>query len=110
MIKADGSEYLLLENRRKTGFDTGLLAEGLLIWRVTDDRPLLEESHGVAGAPGPRVLLDAVPFPSAANNAFTPSTTPSSRSPRGGGRPVYITEIRRLGDGRIGFQIGYEFF
>jgi hypothetical protein len=36
-------------------------------------------------------------------------TTPSNRSPRGGGRSVYITEIRRLADGRIAFQIGYEF-
>ena len=109
MIKGDGSEYLLLENRHKSGFDSGLAAEGLLIWRVTDDRPLLEESHGVAGAQGPRVLLDAVPFPSPANNSFTPFTTPSSRSPRGGGRSVFITEIRRLSDGRIGFEIGYEF-
>ena len=87
----------------------GLPRKGSLSGAVTDDRPLLEESHGVAGAQGPRVLLDAVPFPSPANNSFTPFTTPSSRSPRGGGRSVFITEIRRLADGRIGFEIGYEF-
>lgn len=108
-IKSDGSEYLLLENRAKRGFDADLPAEGLLIWRVVDDRPILEESHGVEGSAGPRVFLSMVPYPSQANNAFTPHTTPSSRSPRGGGRSVYLTEIRRLADGRIAFHIGYEF-
>ena len=48
-LKPDGSEYLLLENRRKKGFDQSLPAEGLLIWRVVGNRPILEESHGVAG-------------------------------------------------------------
>jgi hypothetical protein len=50
-----------------------------------------------------------VPYPSRANNAFTPYTTPSSRSLLGGGTPVHITNIRELADGRITFQIGYEF-
>ena len=48
-------EYFLLENRRKTGFDHGLPAEELLIWRVVNDRPILEESHGVEGPTGPTV-------------------------------------------------------
>jgi M6 family metalloprotease-like protein len=108
-IKADGSEYLLLENRKKKGFDASLPAEGLLIWRVVANRPILEESHGVEGPRGPGVFLSAVPFPSAANDSFTPFTTPSSRSQLGGGLPVYITNIRRLDDGRITFQIGYEY-
>jgi M6 family metalloprotease-like protein len=109
LIKADGSEYLLLENRRKKGFDQGLPAEGLLIWRVVQNRPILEESHGVEGPAGPRVFLNAVPYPSTANNAFTPYTTPSSRSQLGGGLPVHITNIRRLADGRITFYVGYEY-
>jgi hypothetical protein len=50
-----------------------------------------------------------VPYPSGANNSFTPYTTPSSRSLLGGGSPVHITNIRRVGDGRIAFQVGYEF-
>ncbi len=109
LVKPDGSEYFLLENRRKKGFDAGLPAEGLLIWRVINGRPVLEESHGVEGAAGPKTFLDMVPFPSPANNAFTPLTTPSSRSPHGGGLPVSITEIRRLSDGRITFHVGYDY-
>jgi M6 family metalloprotease-like protein len=109
LVRLDGSEYFLLENRRKKGFDADLPAEGLLIWRVVHDRPVLEESHGVEGPTGPTVHLSAVPYPSASNNAFTPETTPSSRSPVGGGLPVHITEIHRLPDGRITFHVGYEY-
>jgi membrane-associated protease RseP (regulator of RpoE activity) len=58
---------------------------------------------------GPGVFLTAVPYPSAANTAFTPDTTPSSRSLLGGGLPVHITNIRRLPDGRITFHIGYPY-
>ncbi len=109
LVRPDGSEYFLLENRGKKGFDADLLGEGLLIWRVVHDRPILEESHGVEGPTGPTVYLSSVPYPSPSNNAFTPETTPSSRSPMGGGLPVHLTEIRRLPDGRITFHIGYEY-
>jgi M6 family metalloprotease-like protein len=109
MVRADGSEYFLLENRAKTGFDAALPAGGLLVWRVVNNRPILEESHGVEGSTGPRVLLGSVPFPSAANTAFTPYTTPSSKSQLGGGLPVYVTNIRKLPDGRITFHLGYEY-
>jgi len=109
LVRRDGSEYFLLENRRKKGFDASLPAEGLLIWRVVANRPILEESHGVEGPSGPRVFQSSVPYPSAANDAFTPYTMPSSRSQLGGGLPVYITNIKRLPDGRITFHIGYEY-
>jgi M6 family metalloprotease-like protein len=109
LVRPDGSEYLLLENRRKTGFDQSLPAEGLLVWRVVVNRPMLEESHGVEGPAGPRVFATSVPYPSNANTALTPYTTPSSRSQLGGGLPVFITNIRRLPDGRIAFYVGYEF-
>ena len=109
LVKQDGSEYFLLENRRKTGFDKSVPAEGLLIWRVIGNRPTLEESHGVAGPFGPRTYLSSVPYPSKSNNSFTPFTTPSSRSQLGGGLPVFITNIRKLADGRVAFEIGYEF-
>jgi M6 family metalloprotease-like protein len=109
LVRPDGTEYFLLENRKKKGFDSDLPGEGLLIWRVVNDRPVLEESHGVEGPTGPTVHLALVPYPSAANNSFTPDTTPSSRSPLGGGLPVHITEIKRLPDGRITFQVGYEY-
>jgi M6 family metalloprotease-like protein len=110
LARPDGSEYFLLENRKKKGFDTSLPAEGLLIWRVVQNKPILEESHGVEGPNGPRVFLNQVPFPSPANTAFTPYTTPSSRAQLGAGLPVHITNIRRLPDGRITFYIGYEFY
>jgi hypothetical protein len=109
LVRRDGSEYLLLENRKKKGFDTSLPAEGLLIWRVVGNRPILEESHGVEGPRGPGSFPQSVPYPTNANDSFTPFTTPSSRSQLGGGLPVYITNINRLADGRISFHIGYEY-
>lgn len=108
-LRADGSEYLLLENRRQLGFDKSLPAQGLLIWRVVNNKPVLEESHGIEGPAGPGSNRDAVPYPSRSNNAFTPFTMPSSRAQLGGGLPVHITNIRELSDGRITFYVGYEF-
>ncbi|MBI5708020.1 MAG: M6 family metalloprotease domain-containing protein [Armatimonadetes bacterium] len=109
LVRPDGSEYLLLENRRKAGFDGALPAEGLLIWHIVGSRPILEESHGVDGPSGPRSFVSMVPYPSEANTAYTPFTKPSSKSQLGGGLPVYITNIRQLPDGRVTFYIGYEF-
>jgi M6 family metalloprotease-like protein len=73
LVRPDGSEYFLLENRRKTGFDQNLPGEGLLIWRVVHDRPILEESHGVEGPTGPTVHLDSVTYPSPSNTAGSAS-------------------------------------
>ncbi|MBI3858564.1 MAG: M6 family metalloprotease domain-containing protein [Planctomycetes bacterium] len=109
LVRPDGSEYFLLENRRKQGFDQDLPSEGLLIWRVVRNRPMLEEAHGVDGPAGPNVYLREVPYPSKANDAFTPFTTPSSRSQLCGGLPVHLSTIRRLPDGRISFALGYEY-
>jgi M6 family metalloprotease-like protein len=109
LLRPDGSEYLLLENRVKKGFDRDLPAEGLLIWRVVDGKPVLEESHGITTSDGPSRYLGSVPYPSPSNSAFTPYTTPSSKPAKVGGLPVHITNIRRLPDGRIIFQIGYEY-
>lgn len=115
MLRPDGSEYYLLENRRRIGWDSQLPAEGLLVWRVFagirgQQQPVyLEESHGIEGARGPSSFPTSVPFPSDSNNSFTPYTTPSSKSQLGGGLPVWITSIRKLPDGRITFQIGYEY-
>jgi M6 family metalloprotease-like protein len=110
LVRKDGSEYFLLENRLARSFDKDLPNDGLLIWRVVDGRPLLEESHGIAGPEGPNRFLPVVPFPSPSNNAFTPFTTPSSRSQKGGGTPVHITNIRKLPDGRIAFDLGIEYY
>jgi M6 family metalloprotease-like protein len=109
LLRPDGAEYLLLENRRRTNFDASLPAEGLLIWHIVGRRPILEESHGVDGPIGPRVFLGSVPYPSRANDAFTPYTTPASRPQLGGGSPVYLTNIRQLPDGRVSFHLGYAY-
>jgi M6 family metalloprotease-like protein len=110
LIRQDGSEYFLLENRHKTGFDTDLPGDGLLIWRVVGGRPFLQPSHGIQGPAGPRSFLWEVPFPSVSNNSFTPFTTPSSRSLLGGGLPVFISQIERHADGKITFAVGYQYF
>jgi hypothetical protein len=81
----------------------------LLIWRVVANRPILEESHGIEGPAGPRVFLNSVPWPTRYNESFTPYTTPSSRSQMGGGSAVFVTNIRQLTDGRVTFEIGYEY-
>ncbi len=109
LLKPDGSEYLLLENRRQFGFDASLPSQGLLIWRVSGNRPVLQESHGVAGPAGPGSFRDFVPYPSKANDAYTPRTTPSSQPVNDDSWPVHITNIRELEDGRISFYIGYKF-
>lgn len=109
LVRPDASEYLLLENRVKKGYDRDLPGEGLLIWRILDGKPILEESHGIAGPDGPQRFLGSVPYPSRSNTAFTPYTQPSSKPNKNGGVPVHITNIQRLPDGRIAFQIGYEF-
>ena len=109
LLRPDGSEYFLLENRVAKGFDSDLPGQGLLIWRVSGGRPTLEESHGVAGPRGPTVQLPLVPYPSKVNNAFTPDTTPSSRSANGGGLPVHVTTVRRLRDGRVTLYVGFEY-
>jgi len=109
LAQADGSEHFLLENRLLKGFDKSLPADGLLIWRVIGNRPILEESHGVSGPQGPRLFSGLVPFPSDANRAFTPFTIPSSRSQLPSGLPVFITNIQKRPDGKITFHVGYEY-
>ena len=109
-LRPDGTEYFLLENRIRKGFDQNLPGEGLLIWRVVDGKPNLEESHGIEGPAGPRRFPESVPYPSKSNRDFTPMTTPSSNPVKQGGWPLHITNIQRLPEGRVAFQIGYEFY
>src|SRR4029077_11019553 len=74
LVRPNGSEYYLVENRRKKGFDAELPGEGLLIWRVVNDRPIICESHGIDSPKAPEMNTKAVPFPSDFNRAFTPDT------------------------------------
>ena len=109
-LNREGTEYFLLENRQRVGFDKELPGVGLLIWRVVDGRIRLEESHGLSSDKGPGLFKDQIPFPSKYNKNFTPHTTPSSSPVKQGGWPLHITQIERLPDGRILLQIGYEYY
>ncbi|MDG9711822.1 M6 family metalloprotease domain-containing protein [Streptomyces sp. DH10] len=42
-----GSEYFLLENRQRTGYDTSLPGDGLLIWHIDEHQP----DNGVPATP-----------------------------------------------------------
>lgn len=109
-LRPDGTEYFLLENRVRKGFDQNLPGEGMLIWRVVDGKPSLEESHGIQGPAGPGRFPEIVPYPSKSNRDFTPMTIPSSTPVKQGGWPLHITNIQRLPDGRVAFQVGYEYY
>jgi M6 family metalloprotease-like protein len=108
-LRPDGAEYLLLENRRHIGFDASVPAEGLLIWHVVGNRPILVEAHGLANTRAPWLNLRNIPYPTPRNDAYTPFSRPSSTTSGEGAIPLYLTDIRRLDDGRIAFSIGYGF-
>jgi M6 family metalloprotease-like protein len=78
LLRPDGGEYLLLENRAARGFDRDVPAEGLLVWRVVNGRPVLED---------------------------VPRETRADQ-PRGDKRPLPIRDVHRLPDGTVVFQIG----
>lgn len=100
-----GPEYFLLENRQRTGYDSNLPGDGLLIWHIDDNQPgNTDENHykvGLAQADGKRNLElnqnrgDAGdPYPGTANNTvFTGSSTPSSNSYAGQATSVSVTSI-----------------
>lgn len=108
-LKWDGSEYLLLENRRHIGFDASLPAQGLLIWHVSYNRPVLVEAHGLGGPQAAWLNYRNIPYPTPWNSAYTPFSRPSSVIESEDGIPIYITDITRLEDGRILFTVGDGF-
>lgn len=108
-LRPDGSEYLLLENRQKIGFDASVPAEGLLVWRVTNGRPVLVEAHGLTGPRAPTMNVQNIPYPTPRNSEYTPYSKPSSAIESDDAQPVYITDIRRLPDSKVAFSVGYAF-
>lgn len=101
---ADG-EYLLIENRRKTGYDLKLPGAGLLMWHVDDDRSGNDdESHYMVAllqADGEDDLEagsnrgDAGdPFPGSSNNrSLNDKTSPSTASYYNGPTHIAISNI-----------------
>ena len=89
---AAGTEYFLLENRQKTGYDAQMKGSGLLLWHVDESQPgNTDESHykvALLQADGHRDLelnhnrSDAGdPFPGSSNvTVVNGTTTPNTKS------------------------------
>jgi len=106
-------EYFLVENRQKTGYDTGLPGCGLLIWHI--DESVISDNSANANQNHPLVKLiqadglnelllgDSAdsergdtgdPYPgSTANRNFTYSTTPNSRLYSGADSLATVTNV-----------------
>jgi immune inhibitor A len=105
-----GSEYFLIENRQRTGYDAELPGDGLLVWHVDEAQDSnADENHYLVAllqADGARELeLDvnrgdgADPFPGWTDNrALTGTTNPNSRSYAGQDTGVVVTEISDSGE------------
>jgi immune inhibitor A len=104
-----GSEYFLLENRQRTGYDTNLPSDGLLIWHIDDAQPgNTDENHykvGLMQADAHRDLeLDhnrgdaGDPYPgSSGNTSFTSTSSPSSKSYANQDTCVSVTGVSASG-------------
>jgi immune inhibitor A len=87
-----GSEYFLVENRQKTGYDRDLPSQGLLIWHIDESiASNTDENHpkvALEQADGKRNLElgnnrgdKGDPYPGSSNNKnFNNDTTPNSKS------------------------------
>ncbi|MBU1317594.1 MAG: M6 family metalloprotease domain-containing protein [candidate division Zixibacteria bacterium] len=111
-------EYYLVENRKKTGYDSYLPSAGLLIWHidenVSDNNDEWYPGHTAFGHYEVALVqadnlweleknLDygdtGDPFPgSTSNTAFTPLSTPGSNSYSGSESLVSVTNISAAGD------------
>jgi immune inhibitor A len=107
--EVNGKEYFLLSNRKKTGFDSYLPGEGLIIEHIDENKTTntdetnylvdIEQCDGKLdlnkGANGG----DANdPFPCGNNSSFTVSTTPNSKAYDGSDSKITVSNIQRSGD------------
>jgi immune inhibitor A len=102
---AAGSEYFLVENRQRVGYDRELPSDGLLIWHIDEAiASNADENHpkvALMQADGQRDLEQGNnrgdrgdPYPGTANNtAFTSTSTPHSKSYPGADTCVAVTGI-----------------
>lgn len=98
-------EYLLIENRRQTGFDSALEQPGLLVWRADEkaDNNMndLRRAVDVLGADesiAPDTNSAGNPFPGTSNNrALNGSSTPSTDSNLWGDTGISISNISNAG-------------
>jgi immune inhibitor A len=106
---AGGSEYFLLENRQKTGFDAQLPGDGLLIWHIDEGQSgNTDENHykvALMQADSNRDLErkrnrgDAGdPYPGTSGNmSFTTNSNPNSKSYTGQETCVSVSNISPSG-------------
>lgn len=122
---ADSKEYFLLSNRKKAGFDSQLLGEGLIIEHVDESKTSnTDEAHylvDIEQADGKQDLNknanrgDASdPFPYGSNNGFAVGTSPNSKSYANADSRVAVTNIQRTGDNitahvKVGETIGWVY-
>ncbi|MPY61158.1 M6 family metalloprotease domain-containing protein [Streptomyces spongiae] len=104
-----GSEYFLVENRQRTGYDVSLPGDGLLIWHVDEHQPdNSDETHYMVGLVQADDRQDLEwsanrgdtgdPYPgSTGNTAFGPTSAPGSHSHSGAPTGVSVTGISASG-------------
>jgi immune inhibitor A len=107
-LSYSANEYFLVENREKTGYDSALPGEGILIWHIDESMTNndnaahkmvdLEEAHGGIQD------LDLKDYNGDANdpytsnvNGFTGTTDPNSRAYDGRDTGVMVTHIGAAG-------------
>jgi len=100
-----GGEYLLIENRGKTGYDFNLTGQGLLVWHIDDNQSRNDdESHYMVGllqADASNDLENGTnrgdagdPFPGSSNKRVLDDTTsPSTASYHNGSTYIAISNI-----------------
>ncbi len=112
------TEYFLIENRQRMGFDRNLPAEGLIVYQIDETvlTPLAVASNRVNAGPNPGLRLieadgyndlsqgrnrgdEHDPFPGFfSRTTFDDTTVPSTRSFRGTLTNIALREIEPLGD------------
>lgn len=118
---APSSEYFLVENRQRSGFDAALPGDGLLIWHIDETiggnsdehhpKVALEQADGADHLGKGTNRGDAGdPFPGSSNNTtFTSATNPNSHSYAGADSIVSVTQVSASGPvmtARFGVKAG----
>jgi immune inhibitor A len=109
--EGDGSEYFLIENRRKTGFDSYIPGEGLAILHVDENQKNnnnqsrylvnIEQCDGRCDLNNNENRGDETDlYPTSSNSAFAVDTSPSSKLYDGRTSKVAVRNVRRS-DGNI---------
>ncbi|NPV63238.1 MAG: M6 family metalloprotease domain-containing protein [Methanotrichaceae archaeon] len=110
-LPADGaqSEYFLIENRKKAGFDSYLPGEGLMILHIDESQKNnndqsrylveIEQCDGRCDLNNNENRGDATdPYPTSSNSAFAADTSPASKLYDGRDSRVAVRNVRRKGE------------